>query len=102
MIKTSRYEEYSIRNKQLKKVGQSYLGGLFDYNMRWGKHINKLVNKTPKNLKTLRLMFFELFMNNVNYGMLAWGGAYDRSFLKIQKVQNKSLKMVNLMMTAIF
>jgi hypothetical protein len=99
----------SIRGRQLKRVeSHSYLGVLIDYNLRWEQHINKLVNKTKYlifvfgrlrdvvDLATLRMMYFALSINNVNYGILAWGGAYDRSFLKLQKVQNKLLKMLKL------
>lgn len=71
-----------IKDKLLDRVECcKYLGVLIDYNLKWNKHIEYLVN--------------ELSQSFVNYGIVAWGGAYSNNLNFIQRPQNKLLKIID-------
>lgn len=77
-----------------------------DYNMRFEAHVQRIVNKTKYLIyvfrrlrgvvdsKTLAMVYHALFLSNVSYGILAWGGAYDNVMGRIQSVQNRLLRII--------
>ena len=97
-----------IGNYSIKRVeSHKYLGLIFDYNMRWDKHIEGLVKKTKYLIyifakikkifdrKTLLMIYYAFFQSLVNYGIIAWGGAYCTYSNLVQRIQNKILKIIN-------
>lgn len=100
--------EIKINNETLKRVNETkYLGIIFDTNMRWDKHIENLINKTKylififskiskfMETKTLKIIYYALFHSLINYGIIAWGGAYQNKLQLLQKVQTRILKIIN-------
>ena len=45
--------------------------------------------------KTLMIIYYDFFHNLINYGVIAWGGAYDNNMKLIQSTQKKILKIIN-------
>lgn len=46
------------------------------------------------NTKTLIMIYYALFHSLINYGIIAWGGAYENSISILQNIQNKVLKII--------
>lgn len=99
--------EIRLDNKLLNRVeSHKYLGVIFDYNMKWDQHIEYIIKKTKylififakiKNImdtKTLLTVYYAFFNSIINYGIIAWGGAYSTCIKLIQGVQNKILKII--------
>lgn len=97
-----------INGKQLQRVQEAkYLGIILDFNMKWDKHINYLINKTKYLLfvfyklakimtdDTLRMIYYALFHSVTCYGIIAWGGAYTNNLGLLQRLQNRMLKIIN-------
>lgn len=97
-----------IANQSIKRVEYcKYLGVIFDFNLRWDKHIEFILNKTKyllfifyklssyMNTDTLRMLYFAFFHSIATYGNVAWGGAYNNNLQLLQRFQNKLLKIVN-------
>ena len=97
-----------IGTQSIKRVeSHKYLGLHFDYNMKWDKHIRYIIKKTKylifvfakiKNMmdtKTLMIIYYAFFHSLINYGVIAWGGAYDNNMKLIQSIQKKILKIIN-------
>lgn len=100
--------DISINGKLLKRVEcHRYLGIIFDYRMRWDKHVEYLLNKTRYLLfvfrklsnymitDTLRMLYYAFFHSIISYGIIAWGGVYSNYLNLLQSFQNKLLKIVN-------
>lgn len=74
-----------------------YLGTVFVYSMKWHKHIEHIATKTKyliyvfaklskfMQTKTLMTIYYALFHSYINYGIIAWGGAYGNSLDVLQK-----------------
>lgn len=97
-----------INGKNIQRVEScKYLGVIFDYNMKWHKHIEYILNKTKylififhklskiMKTETLMMIYYALFHSIISYGIIAWGGAYSNSLQLLQNHQNKLLKIVN-------
>ena len=97
-----------INNNELKRVESCrYLGLIFDYKMKWDKHIDYLISRTKylififyklskvMNFETLRTIYYSLFNSIVSYGIIAWGGAYTSTKTLLQNLQYKLLKIMN-------
>lgn len=92
----------------VKRVSEHrYLGVIFDYNMKWGPHINYILSKTKYLVfvfyklskfmltETLRMIFFAFFHSVASYGIIAWGCAYGNNLGLLQRLQYRLLKIVN-------
>ena len=97
-----------IKNYVLQRVEEcKYLGINFDYNLKWDSHTQYIVKKTKylifvfykiakyMETGTMRIIYFALFHSIMNYGIIAWGGAYNNSTEVLQRVQNRILKIIN-------
>ena len=97
-----------LDNQSIERVeAHKYLGLIFDYNMKWDAHIKYIVKKTKylififakiKNIietKTLMIMYYALFHSILNYGIIAWGGAYSNNVNLVENIQKKILKIIN-------
>ena len=95
-----------IHDQKIERVEfHKYLGIFIDYNMKWDKHIEYIVNKTKymiyifakiKNImdiKTLLKIYYALFHSTINSGIIAWGGAYKNNSELIENVQTKIYKL---------
>lgn len=100
--------EIKIEDKYIKKVEHcKYLGLIIDQNLKWDKHIEYVINKTKyliyivykisKFMQTdiLRMIYYAFFHSIINYGIIAWGGAYMNYLNLLQNVQKRILKIVN-------
>lgn len=96
-----------IHGEKIKRVENcKYLGVIFDMNMRWEEHVKYLINKTKylifvfyklkqiMNQSSLLVVYYALFHSIVNYGILAWGGAYKGVVKVLENVQNKIIKII--------
>lgn len=97
-----------INNHEIKRVEYcKYLGLNIDYNMKWDRHIETIINKTKyliyvfakiSNIvqtDVLALMYYALFHSIATYGIIAWGGAYRNSVDGLQRIQNKLTKIIS-------
>lgn len=46
-------------------------------------------------IETLRMIYYAFFQSIINYGIIAWGGAYNNNRNLLQIMQNKILKIIN-------
>ena len=75
--------------------------------MRWNEHIKYIYNKTKylififyklsklMSTDTLRMIYYALFQSIILYGIIAWGGAYSNSKNLLNRLQIRSLKIIN-------
>jgi hypothetical protein len=97
----------SCQCHQLEKTYDTkYLGLLVDQHMRWDAHINTVTKKLRSslhkfyelrnvlNFKNLKSVYNAIAKSIIQYGIVAWGGAYDAHFQKIKTVQNCILKII--------
>lgn len=97
-----------IQGTKLNRVEYcKYLGIIFDYNLKWDKHIVHIIQKTRYLIfmlyklskfmqsETLRMIYYAFFHSVISYGNIAWGGAYRNNLDSLQKIQNRILKIVN-------
>ena len=96
-----------IQNQKIRRVmAYKYLGIHFDYNMRWDKHIEYVYSKTKylilvlyklkkiMDTNTLMTMYYAFFHSFINYGIIAWGGAYKTRLDLLQRTQDRLLKII--------
>jgi hypothetical protein len=84
----------------------SYLGVIFDDNLKFHKHVEKLFNKAKKILgcmyalkfyvdtRILKIVYKSLLESILRYGVQIWGGTNLVHISKLMKVQGKCLKLV--------
>ena len=97
---------YPVHN--LKRVEEcKYLGLIYDYNLKWDGYIEYIINKTKylififyklaklMQTETMRMIYYALFYSIINYGIIAWGGAYNHNINLLQKVQRRLIKIIN-------
>lgn len=97
-----------INDIQLKQVEKyKYLGIMFDSNLKWDAHIEYLLNKTRyltyifsklskvMTTDTLTMIYYAFFNSVIDYGIIAWGGAYGNQLNALQRLQCRLLKLVN-------
>lgn len=100
--------DIKINWKNIKKVNKcKYLGIIFDSCLKWDKHIEYIINKTRylififykisryMQTETLRIIYYAFFHSLINYGIIAWGGAYNNNLNLLQRLQNRILKIIN-------
>lgn len=94
--------------KDIKKVQSAkYLGVTIDSQMKWEQHIIGLVKKLRKtmykflqlrqilDIKLLTNTYYALAQSNLNYGVIAWGGATQNIVEKVNVTQRKILKIIH-------
>ena len=40
-------------------------------------------------------LYYAFFINLANYGIIAWGGAYDNVLKELESLQNRIIKIIN-------
>ena len=80
---------------------------MFDYNLRWDKHIQYIIKKTKyliyifykiyksMTIETLRMIYYAYFHSIVNYGIIAWGGVYNNNLYLLCNLQKRILRIVH-------
>ena len=80
---------------------------MFDYNLRWDKHIQYTIKKTKyliyifykisksMTIETLRMIYYAYFHSIVNYGIIVWGGVYNSNLDLMRNLQKRILKIVH-------
>ena len=83
-----------------------YLGVLFDCYMRWDYHVVKILKKTRYLLyifkklskymdsNSLMIIYYALFNSIANYGIVAWGSAYNNVIEPLQRLQYRILRLI--------
>ena len=93
------------RLQQSKSV--KYLGIHLDPHLNWSSHVDNLSAKlnrmagmlsiirhyVPKN--TLRNIYFAIFSSILTYGAQVWGQALNKQITRIQKIQNKAIRIIS-------
>ena len=92
------YESYKLR----------YLGIILDHRFTWKHHIYELSKKLYKTIgvisrlkqnsapkETLITIYHSLFRSYLNYGLSLWGTSSDCYIKKIEKLQNKIVRMIS-------
>ena len=84
-----------------------YLGINFDSNLKWDTHIKYILDKTRylpflfyklakiMQPETLKMIYYAYFHSLINYGNIAWGGAYSNYLSLLQTLQTRLLKIIN-------
>lgn len=99
--------DIKINNENIEKVNKcKYLGIIFDYNLKWHEHISYVIQRLKyliyvfykiskfMQIGTLQKIYYAFFHSILNYGIIAWGGAYINNLHLIQNLQNRILKIV--------
>lgn len=94
-----------INNTDLVRVDNcKYLGIHIDYLMKWDIHLKNLIRKVRycefilyklsyiMDHKTLKMVYHALFESVINYGIIAWGGAYKNVTCPLISMQKRILK----------
>lgn len=97
-----------INNFQIEqKHSHKYLGIIFDSNLKWDIHIKYIFEKTKylpflfyrlakiMQPDTLKMIYYAFFHSLINYGNIAWGGAYDNYLTLLHRLQQRILKIIN-------
>lgn len=103
-----RHIDVKIMNRQIARVeNYKYLGIVFDFNLKWDRHIQYIIKKTKylvyifyklsnyMTSETLRMVYYAFFHSIISYGIVAWGGAYRNNRDLLQNLQRKILKIIN-------
>ena len=99
--------DFQCKDGLIKSVNKSkYLGILFDVKLTFSDHIKVFKSKISKYVGILsKLKYFllkdallkldhALIHFNLNYGIPAWGNTYPLYLLKLNRLQNKAMKIV--------
>ena len=100
--------DIEIKDKEINRVEScKYLGIMFDYNLRWDKHIQYIIKKTKyliyifykisksMTIETLRMIYYAYFHSIINYGIIAWGGVYNNNLDLLRNLQKRILRIVH-------
>jgi len=100
--------ELIINGNQIKRVKVTkYLGFMIDENLSWKTHSNIIASKLSRSLgvlrrvknlvsyKILRLLYFAIFYPYICYGCSLWASNFVSCYKKIQKIQNKAVKLLS-------
>ena len=92
-----------INNNIIKQVTEfDFLGTIFDQNLNWNKHVQKVANKVSRTIgllnrlkrilpqNTLKLIYNSLVLPHFQYGILNWGHNCSR-LIKLQKRAMRSI-----------
>ena len=89
-----------------KQYSTRYLGIIIDQHLKWEDHIDFITKKLRctiimfHNLKNIlthsnqKLVYFGLVQSRIQYGIIAWGSAYDHYLQQLMSVQNVILKII--------
>lgn len=96
-----------IKNQKLKEVSETtYLGLQLENTMKWDRHIQKLIQQNARTIAALnkikhiipssykKPLYHALFTAKNSYLINIWGNTTKSNLLKIQKQQNKVLKLI--------
>ena len=84
-----------------------YLGILIDPHLNWSYQIDSLCGKLSRATgmlskirhyvsdSTLRNIYFAIFSSLLNYGSQVWGQSYNKHISRIQRIQNKAIRIIN-------
>ena len=84
-----------------------YLGILIDSQLNWSYHVKSLVPKLSRangmlakirhyvGRESLRSIYFAIFSSIMSYGAHVWGQANNAHVKRIQKLQDKSIRLIN-------
>ena len=84
-----------------------YLGILLDPHLNWGAHIDVLSAKLNRAAGMLakirhyvtnegiRNIYFSIFSSLMTYASQIWGQFSNKHVIRIQKIQNRALRMIN-------
>ena len=87
----------------------TFLGLTFDKYLKWHIHIDNLIKRTEKDInlirsvkgqkwgtdkKSLYNIYQSLIKSKLNYGSMAYNSASDSVLEKLQKLQNKALRVI--------
>lgn len=97
----------SINNEIIRRVDScKYLGIYIDSCLKWDVHIQETVKKIKffqflvyklslfMERRVLKMLYHSLFESIINYGIIAWGGAYKNSIKPLLTVQERILKKI--------
>ena len=84
-----------------------YLGILIGSNLSFSYHINSISNKLGRAIgmlakiryyvskETLRSIYFGIFSSVLTYGSQIWGLIRSNHFIRLERLQNKAIKIIN-------
>lgn len=85
-----------------------YLGVIIDCHLRWDHHVRFLVGKLRrllhkfriletylKDRKYLKIIYYALVQSQISYGIIGWGGAYERHIRNLNVIQKWILKIIH-------
>ena len=95
--------ELHINNHIIERVKEfNFLGTIFDENLTWNQHTQKVANKISRTLgmlnrlkhtlphTALKLLYNSLILPHLQYGILLWGFKHNRIF----KLQKRAMRII--------
>lgn len=85
---------------------ETFLGLQIDETVKWYEHTNKVANcisrklgmmKRIKNFvsrETLKTVYNTLIQPHLNYGIIVWGGTFEKGLSRIRKLQKKAIRLL--------
>ena len=97
-----------IHKKLIRRVeSYKYLGIHIDYNLKWNRRVESIVNRTKYlvyvfyklakilSIKILLLIYYAYFNGIMNHSIQAWGSASISVLYPLQSLQNKLLEIIS-------
>lgn len=87
----------------------TFLGIIIDNDLTWSCHLEKTCNKVSSSIFALRTLskycpqtilrtaYFGLIYPHITYGIVLWGGCADIEFLRLFRLQKKSIRIIGKM-----
>ena len=95
--------DLEINNHKIERVNEfNFLGTIFDENLNWNQHIQKISNTISRTLEllnrlkhtlplsALKLLYNSLILPHLQYGILTWGFNHNRLF----KLQKRAMRII--------
>lgn len=99
-------QNFTINNVKQTEVTK-YLGVIIDEKLKWESHIQYTLQKLRKtiykfvqlrniaNPKLLKTVYYALVQSQLQYGITAWGGAFQNTIDKLNVIQRRILKIIH-------
>ena len=85
---------------------ESFLGLQIDELIKWYEHTSKAANCISRKLgmmnriknivsrETLKIVYNTLIQPHLNYGIILWGGTFEKGLSRIRKLQKKAIRLL--------
>ena len=99
--------DIKINGKSLEKSNSyKYLGVIFDHDLTWKPHVERICNKISKacgaisklrhylDIDTLKSVYFALIHSHIRYGIAVWGNATENVLQPLHALLNRVIRIM--------